>query len=266
MKTAKKIIIEDCKDPDTGEYPTWEEVEKHTSYDIYGTLRLMEMAQEVGQVDVGKLIDRYIKKNLPQANDSFHWQAEIKAGFNGFKEWYKSTQSIPEIGQSDIKKEKLNDLIDVEKRDTFTSEQNPSGDYDIHIPFVTKKGKKYRLVPMEQSDVKSKIVGTNYFAEDLIKEEIVDVLKKRVQNLIVSDLISPFFWEDFANEIIQLYSYQKEHTGQGDELFISDEEIENEADVHSSFKGVGGLKNNNLAKQVSFMQGAKWYREQIRNK
>jgi len=77
------------------------------------------MAQEVGQVDVGKLIDRYIKENLPQADEPFHWQAEIKAGFNSFKEWYKSTQSIPEIGQSDIKKEKLNDLIDVEKRDTL---------------------------------------------------------------------------------------------------------------------------------------------------
>ena len=59
----------------------------------------------------------------------------------GLKE--KSQQA----GQNDVKKEKLNDLIDVEKRDTFTSEQNPSGDYDIHIPFVTKKGKKYRLVP-----------------------------------------------------------------------------------------------------------------------
>jgi len=26
MKNNKKIIIEDCKDPDTGEYPTWEKL------------------------------------------------------------------------------------------------------------------------------------------------------------------------------------------------------------------------------------------------
>jgi len=33
------------------------------------------------------------------------------------------------------------------------------------------------------------------------QKKIVEILKKRVQNLIASDLISPFFWEDFAVEI-----------------------------------------------------------------
>jgi hypothetical protein len=35
-------------------------------------------------------------------------------------------------------------------------------------------------------------------------------------------------------------------------------EIEYKADKHSEFEGIGGIKNNNIAKQVSFMQGARW--------
>ena len=51
-----------------------------------------------------------------------------------FKEMKKEITALfqrADVGQSDIKKEKLNDLIDVEKRDTFTSEQNPSGDTNL---------------------------------------------------------------------------------------------------------------------------------------
>ena len=42
MKTVKKYICNDCKDPETGKIPTWDIVEKTISYDIYGTLRMME--------------------------------------------------------------------------------------------------------------------------------------------------------------------------------------------------------------------------------
>ena len=42
------------------------------------------------------------------------------------------------------------------------------------------------------------------------REKIVEILKKRVQNLIVSDLISPFFWEDFAVEIESCYNAELE--------------------------------------------------------
>lgn len=38
---------------------------------------------------------------------------------------------------------------------------------------------------------------------EMRKELIIKILKKRVKNLITDDLISPFFWEDFANEILQ---------------------------------------------------------------
>lgn len=34
-------------------------------------------------------------------------------------------------------------------------DQQPDGDYDVHVPFVTKKGKKYRLIPIDQQPSKS---------------------------------------------------------------------------------------------------------------
>ena len=34
----------------------------------------------------------------------------------------------------------------------------------------------------------------------------ITILKKRVKNLIAEDLISPLFWEDFANEIINTFA------------------------------------------------------------
>jgi hypothetical protein len=37
----------------------------------------------------------------------------------------------------------------------------------------------------------------------LVREKIVELLKKKIQNLIVSDLISPLYWEDFADELIK---------------------------------------------------------------
>jgi hypothetical protein len=37
----------------------------------------------------------------------------------------------------------------------------------------------------------------------LVREKIIELLKKKIQNLIVSDLISPLYWEDFANELIK---------------------------------------------------------------
>ncbi len=36
------------------------------------------------------------------------------------------------------------------------------------------------------------------------EKQIEEILKRRVQNLIASDLISPLFWEDFAKEIAQI--------------------------------------------------------------
>lgn len=47
---------------------------------------------------------------------------------------------------------------------------------------------------------------------------------------------------------------------------ISEEEIEQWADTHSAFIGVGNMKNNNLAKQVSFMQGARRYRDELKRR
>ena len=46
----------------------------------------------------------------------------------------------------------------------------------------------------------------------------------------------------------------------------TEEEIQYQGDQHSSFIGVGGLKNNNIAKQTSFMQGARWVCEWFRNR
>jgi len=37
----------------------------------------------------------------------------------------------------------------------------------------------------------------------LVREKIIELLKKKIQNLIVSDLISPLYWEDFADELIK---------------------------------------------------------------
>ena len=47
----------------------------------------------------------------------------------------------------------------------------------------------------------------------------------------------------------------EEHRQQGRP---TEEEIGYKADEHSEFIGVGGIKNNNIARQVSFMQGARW--------
>ena len=41
MKTVKEFILQDCQKL-SSKYKTWEQVEKHVSYDIYGTVRLME--------------------------------------------------------------------------------------------------------------------------------------------------------------------------------------------------------------------------------
>jgi len=41
--------------------------------------------------------------------------------------------------------------------------------------------------------------------ETLTKAKIVEILKTRVKNLIVSDLVSPLFWEDFASELFSLH-------------------------------------------------------------
>jgi hypothetical protein len=37
-----------------------------------------------------------------------------------------------------------------------------------------------------------------------MKEKIVEILKQRVHKIITDDLISPLFWDDFAEEIDQL--------------------------------------------------------------
>lgn len=44
------------------------------------------------------------------------------------------------------------------------------------------------------------------------------------------------------------------------------EEIEKAAEAHALFLGHGGKYNINIAKQISFMQGAKWHREYIKTK
>ena len=49
-----------------------------------------------------------------------------------------------------------------------------------------------------------------------------------------------------------------------DKLMPTENEIEAEADNHSSFIGIGGKRNNNIAKQVSFMQGARWFRNRMK--
>jgi len=46
----------------------------------------------------------------------------------------------------------------------------------------------------------------------------------------------------------------------------TEDEILAFADFHSSFRGVGGIKNNNIAKQVSFAQGMRLAIEQIKNR
>jgi len=42
----------------------------------------------------------------------------------------------------------------------------------------------------------------------------------------------------------------------------TDEEIEKWAESHALFTGFDGKPNMNIARQVSFMQGAKWMRDQ----
>ena len=63
---AKEYIIKDCKDPETGKCPTWDEIEKHISYDIYGTERLME---EYAQHNLREELINYDK-----------WMVEVKWG------------------------------------------------------------------------------------------------------------------------------------------------------------------------------------------
>jgi hypothetical protein len=41
MKTPEETICEHCKDPITGKIPSWRYVEKNISYDIYGTVDMM---------------------------------------------------------------------------------------------------------------------------------------------------------------------------------------------------------------------------------
>ena len=85
----------------------------------------------------------------------------------------------------------------------------------------------------------------------LTKEAVIEVLKKRVQNLIASDLISPFFWEDFADEIIKLESLQE------DKPQPTDEEIEEWAKINCSKPDGDGGVDFDPSKYESNIEGAK---------
>ena len=76
------------------------------------------------------------------------------------------------------------------------------------------------------------------------KQSAEEILEKHHEYVLTLDYI-------FDNIIEAM----EEHRQQGRP---TEEEIGYKADEHSEFIGVGGIKNNNIARQVSFMQGARW--------
>ena len=85
----------------------------------------------------------------------------------------------------------------------------------------------------------------------MTKAQIIEILQKKV------DYIEGITFDELADEILALRVEMP-----------SDGVIEKEAEEHAKFRGFDKSINYNIAKQVSFEQGAKWMKDEIikRNK
>jgi len=105
------------------------------------------------------------------------------------------TEVYQEVGSLSILKSEL-------KRNEITQDQDLSGDYDVHIPFVTKNGKRYRMYEIppihlclteRQKELLNKIYGIvwmdAYYDPDESKsireyaKELADMMKELNETL-----------------------------------------------------------------------------------
>lgn len=150
-----------------------------------------------------------------------------------------------------------------------------SGGYDTNMGFIHFNHKEQRMKPIFQS-LHQKIDSVEYWLHyiDWYLLPVDQEPQKEVLSLDEwLDKEYPSFWIDMSSDgglskktILSIMEEYHSQFNQRQVTDISDEDIEVAADLHSSFTGVGNKKNNNIAKQVSFMQGARWMRDKLSGK
>lgn len=81
------------------------------------------------------------------------------------------------------------------------------------------------------------------------KELTIKTLKKRIQNLIASDLISPFFWEDFASDIFAIFKemeVEEKESKIGFNVLKRNDEI----NMNQTFKSIKTKKTGKTAVEI----------------
>jgi hypothetical protein len=112
------------------------------------------------------------------------------------------------------------------------------------------------------------------------KEKIVEILKKRVQNLIVSDLISPLYWDDFADELLAFLPVEEKKdddeppkypTSYRDFTMTDKEPAERVklSDLPTDMeinKWATSYAKRSAGNKIDCMVGAMWMRDRLKNK
>ena len=145
----------------------------------------------------------------------------------------------------------LEQELDVCKRNVLAGYEAYQADVEIRERIIEKT--KSQLAELKEEEKDPNVVCDQYhmrgkwIKEEEPKQSAEEILERYAEG--INEDGSPYLSNKSIIKAMEEYRQQGRPT---------EEEIGYKADEHSEFIGVGGIKNNNIARQVSFMQGARW--------